>query len=239
MKSISVQWTDGITMPEAKVVIEGVARAVEATLSIAARAGIGLEKPEIRPFGTWYIPHLERGSPYWSTMWYVSQSLDEATQRITGPRFFDTIRNEPWQRIAAHYDVAILHHDLVDDPEAMGSDQGREYALSSTERNLAAVISVNRLRNLSDDETFRMALIRLTVHSFGHILEAPAHDRSTSTTRSFGDIHCTNECVMRHTAAVGELVEAARSEREARIQFCEECQTDILAHAIRHHFSLS
>ena len=44
---------------------------------------------------------------------------------------------------------------------------------------------------------------------------------------------------MRHTAAVGELVEAARSEREDRIQFCEECQTDILTHAIRHHFSLS
>ena len=239
MKSISVQWSEGVTMPEARLVIEGIAKAVEAALTVAARTGIGLGKPEIRPFGTWYIPQIEEGSPYWSTMWYINQSLDESTGSIFGPRFIDTIRAEPWQQANAHYDVAIMDYDLIDEPEMMASDELSSYALSSTERNLAAVISVKKLRELSDDDVFRRSLIRLTAHSFGHILEAPSVDRPKSTIRSFGDIHCSNTCVMRHVGLVGDLVDAALEESEARVLYCEECEQDILEHAIKYHFSLS
>ncbi len=226
-------------MPEAKVVIEGVAKAVEATLTIAARAGIGLGKPEIRPFGTWYIPQIEEGSPYWSTLWYVSQSLDESTNSIAGPRFIDTIRQEPWQQANAHYDVAILDYDLLDEPEVMASDQHSSYALSSTERDLAAVISVSKLRGISDDDAFRRSLIRLTAHSFGHIFEGPSTDRPKSAVRTFGDIHCSNTCVMRHAGLVGDLLDLSLDEHEAKVLFCEECEQDILEHSIKNHFSLS
>ena len=226
-------------MPEARVVIEGVAKAVEATLTAAARAGIGLGKPEIRPFGTWCIPQMEEGSPYWSTMWYVGQSLNESTNTIVGPRFIDTIRQEPWQQANAHYDVAILDYDLVDEPEVMASDEHSSYALSSTERDLAAVISVKKLREISDDDAFRRSLIRLTAHSFGHILEAPSTDRPQSTVRTFGDVHCSNTCVMRHAGLVEDLVDLSLEEFEAGVLYCDQCVQDILQHAIKNHFSLN
>lgn len=239
MKPISVQWTEEVTLPEARAVLEGVVKAAENMLVVAARAGIGLHKAQIRPFGTWYIPGLAAGTPYWSTLWYVGQSLDAASGRIVGPRFIDTIRQEPWQRAGAHYDVAIVHYDLLDAPESMLSEGGAGYVLSSTARNLAAVISVNRLRRIGDDATFRRALTRLTVHSFGHVLEAPAPDRTRATLQSYGDRHCTNRCVMRHPESLGELLEFARAEADAQALFCDLCASDILDHAIRNHFGVS
>ena len=237
MKPISVQWTEGVSFPEARVVLEGIARAIEAALVTAANAGIGLGRAEIRPFGTWHIPGIQEGSPYWSTLWYVSQSLDESSGTLIGPKFIETIRREPWQQVGPHYDVAIVHYDLRDQPESMVSEGGSSFALSSTARNLAAVISVNRLRHIGDDTLFRRALRRLTVHSFGHILEAPREGRTRAAEFSFGAQHCTNPCVMRHPRSVAELIELARGEREAGTMFCEDCAADILEHTIRNHFS--
>ena len=135
--------------------------------------------------------------------------------------------------------LIVVLSDLLDEPEVMASDQHSSYALSSTERDLAAVISVSKLRGISDDDAFRRSLIRLTAHSFGHIFEGPSTDRPKSAVRTFGDIHCSNTCVMRHAGLVGDLLDLSLDEHEAKVLFCEECEQDILEHSIKNHFSLS
>lgn len=236
MKSISVQWTRNVELGEARTALEGIAATFEAVLRIAAGKGFDLGRPDLRPFGTWHIPGVEMGSPYWSTRWYVTESLDPETGKIRGERFIDIIRGEPWQKLGAHYDVALIHFDLEADSERMASVDGSSFALSSTEANLAAVISVLRLRELTDGDEFAMALRRLAVHSVGHILEAAKPVRPTVQT-SFGDPHCTNLCVMRHAATVPDVLELAVEEEEAGVLFCAECASDVLSHALRNHFA--
>ena len=235
MKSVSVQWTRDVSLMEARTALEGIAGAFEAAIRIAADNGFDLGRPEMRPFGTWHIPGVEMGSPYWSTRWYVTESINPATGRIRGESFIDVIRDEPWQKMGAHYDVALVHFDLEAASEKMVTVDGASFALSATEANLAAVISLLRLRELSDDDDFATALRRLAAHSVGHVIEAASPDRST-VQDSFGEPHCTNVCVMRHAATVPEVLEFAREENAAEVLFCEECSSDILNHGLRHHF---
>ncbi len=235
MKSISVQWTRNVELEEARTALEGIAATFEAALRIAADEGFDLGRPEMRPFGTWHIPGVKAGSPYWSTRWYVTESMDPATGRIRGERFIDVIRDEPWQKMGAHYDVALIHFDLETDGEKMANAEGSNFALSATEGNLAAVISVARLRELTDDEDFGRALRRLAAHSVGHIIEAAQSGRPTVHV-AFGDYHCSNLCVMRHAGTVPELLQLALEEDEAEVLFCEECASDILSHGLRNHF---
>ncbi len=220
---------------EARTALEGIAGAFDAAIRNAADHGIDLGRPDMRPFGTWHIPGVEMGSPYWSTRWYVTESMDPVSGRIRGERFIDVIREEPWQKMGAHYDVALIHFDLETASEKMVTVDGTSFALSATEPNLAAVISVLRLRELSDDDDFAATLRRLAAHSVGHILEAASPGR-TSVQDAFGDPHCTNVCVMRHAATVPEVLDFAREENEAEVLFCEECASDILGHSLRNHF---
>lgn len=235
MKSVSMQWTRDVSLLEARTALEGVAGAFEAIIRIAADHGFDLGRPDVRPFGTWHIPGVEMGSPYWSTRWYVTESLNPVTGRIRGERFIDVIREEPWQKMGAHYDVALIHFDLETASEKMVTVDGSSFALSATEANLAAVISVSRLRELSDVEDFATTLRRLAAHSVGHVIEAASPGRPT-VQDSYGEPHCTNLCVMRHAATVGEVLELAQEENDAEILFCEECASDILDHGLRHHF---
>lgn len=235
MKSVSVQWTRDVSLDEARIALEGIAEAFEDIIRIAANHGFDLGRPEMRPFGTWRIPGVETGSPYWSTRWYVTESLNRATGKIKGERFIDVIREEPWQKMGAHYDVALIHFDLDADQEKLSIVDGNSFALSTTEANLAAVISVLRLRELADNDEFALSLRRLAAHSVGHVIEATAPRRPT-VERSFGELHCTNLCIMRHASTVTEILRFAQEEEESDVLFCDECRSDILDHGIRNHF---
>ena len=101
MKSISFQWTDGVAPWEAETVVSTVAHIQEVMLVLGQRAGLSLKRGELRPFGTWVIPGIPRGSPYWSTRWYVEQSLDKATGQIYAPKYINVLRDEPWQQVGA------------------------------------------------------------------------------------------------------------------------------------------
>ncbi|MDE2867112.1 MAG: hypothetical protein OXN91_00550, partial [Chloroflexota bacterium] len=141
MKSISFQWTPGVESWEAETVVSTIAHLQEVALVLGQRAGFSVERGQLRPFGTWVIPQLPRGSPYWSTLWYVEQSLDKANGQIVGPRFIRTLEQEPWQQAGPHYDVAILDHDLRDDPEHNISPQSDPHVFASCRPDLAAVLS--------------------------------------------------------------------------------------------------
>ncbi len=222
-------------MAEARAVIDGLADGLEHAYLLAADSGIGLTRPHLRPLGTWHIPSVDRGSPYWSTLYYVEQSLDEITGIIDGRQFIETIRHEPWQQMGAHYDMAIVHQDLRDTPGRM--PEGAEgFALSATEPNLAAVLSVNRVRQIARSADRKLALARLARHSLGHVLEAVPAKR-TNAELNFGDWHCLNEgCTMRHAAAAAELLELAHEEDENDPSYCDDCSDAIFGHLLTNHF---
>ncbi len=239
MKSISIQWTEEVSLAEARAVLSGVSDAVELGLALSAKLGVGLVRPEIRPFGTWRIPSIKKGSPYWSTLWYVHESLDRMSGYIDGRKFLDTIRQEPWQEAGAHYDIAIVHHNLTDDSDKMVQDGDIQYSLSSTSEDLAAVISTKQIRTVNDDRQRREALTRLAVHSFGHVLQTT--NRSGPTVRlAYGEKHCTNAgCVMRHAATTAELLALSSDEADSEEWFCNECSEAMLRHLLRNHFSVN
>lgn len=222
-------------MTEARAVIDGAAGALEHAFLLAADTGIGLTRPHLRPLGTWHIPSVDKGSPYWSTLYYVEQSLDEVSGVIDGRRFIETIRQEPWQQMGAHYDLAIIHHDLHDVPERMAGEDP-SFALSATEPNLAAVISVNRVRQIRRSAERKLALARLAMHSLGHIMEAVPAGRENAEL-SWGDWHCLNDaCVMRHAPTVDALLDFAHAEDEYDPSYCDDCSDAIFEHLLANHF---
>ena len=239
MKSISFQWTPGVENWEAETVVSTIAHLQEVALVLGQRAGFSVERGELRPLGTWVIPQLPRGSPYWSTLWYVEQSLDEATGQIVGPRFIRAIRDEPWQQAGPHYDVAIVDHDLRDAPErniAPGSDP---HVFASCRPNLAAVLSVHRLRGIAAPAERQIALRRLALHAFGRVLELPAAGRESNVETAHGGPGCLNRCALRLAADPAQLLDLAREEHETRTIFCAECTANLLDHVIRTHFQLN
>ena len=186
MKSISFQWTPGIESWEAETVVSTIAHLQEVALVLGQRAGFSVERGHLRPFGTWVIPQLPRGSPYWSALWYVEQSLDEASGQIVGPRFIRTLEREPWQQAGPHYDVAILDHDLRDAPEHNISPRSDPHVFASCRPNLAAVLSVHRLRAISETSQRQTALRRLAINAFGRVLELPGASRQTNVEMARG-----------------------------------------------------
>ena len=222
-------------MTEARAVIEGAADALEHAFLLATDSGIGLARPHLRPLGTWHIPSVDRDTPYWSTQYYIEQSLDEISGIIDGRRFIEIIRREPWQQMGAHYDLAIVHYELSDDPVRMADDED-PFALSATEPNLASVISVNRVRQIGRSADRKLALARLAMHSLGHVFEAVPEGRDNSEL-TWGDWHCRNEgCVMRHAATVETLLDLAHAEDEYDHSYCEDCSDAIFEHLLANHF---
>lgn len=236
MKSISFQWTPGVESWEAETVVSTIAHLQEVALVLGQRAGFSVERGQLRPFGTWVIPQLPRGSPYWSTLWYVEQSLDKANGQIVGPRFIRTLEQEPWQQAGPHYDVAILDHDLRDAPERNISPQSDPHVLASCRTDLAAVMSVHRLRAIPEASQRQTALRRLAINAFGQVLELPAADRQTNVEMALGRLACVNRCALRFTPDVAQLLDFAHEEHETRTIFCRECTADLLEHVIRTHF---
>jgi len=237
VKSISVQWTPEIQGADAEVVVSTVAHLQEVMMVLGQHAGFSLSRGAIRPFGTWVIPSVKEGAPYWSTLWYVQTSYEPSTGQISGPRFIDAVRAEPWQRAGPHYDVAIVHTDLTDRSERTVQGAGAPYVLAAWEPNLAAVLSVYRMQELVDARSRRIALRRLALHAFGRVLELPGPGRTEAVEMRHGAPACTNRCVMRTAADVATSLDFGREEFETRTLFCAACTSDLLNHIVATHFS--
>ena len=132
--------------------------------------------------------------------------------------------------------MAILDHDLRDAPEHNIAPQSDPHVFSSCRPNLAAVLSVHRLRAISEGALRQTALRRLAIHAFGRVLELPAGNRQTNVETARGSLSCLNRCALRFAPDVGQLLAFAREEHETRTIFCAECTADLLNHVIRTHF---
>lgn len=230
-------WTEGVDEKEARLVIESVQGFLRRVYEICLRAGFAPPPTAIRPFGTWVIPSVPVGSPYWGSHWYLDSSYDPELRQVIGPRFLQVIREEPWQKVEPHYDIAVVERDLTDSPEKTVPRAWGSFALSSTLPGVGAVMSVHRIRELVQEEARCQALRRLVFHSFGHVLRLLPKSRQQGVETSFGDRHCANRCVMRHAPTPEELVRLAKEEEQERVAFCAYCERDVLTELLLSHFS--
>ncbi|NLG50246.1 MAG: hypothetical protein GX552_09070 [Chloroflexi bacterium] len=237
-KYISVTWTEGISEQETNVLTH----TVDSVLKwLYLRRPSVLHHPPIMVhlFGNWVIPELVSTDVYWGTQWYIDTSYNDALQRVIGPVFLDLTRQEPWQQLDPHFDMALITQDLTDLTVRVAELQPDHYALGTSVPGSTAVMSVHRIRSLADEHVRELALSRLVRHHLGHVLGLPRPTRDHKTTRMGLETHCTNRCVMRHTDTVEELAKLALEESEMGWHFCEQCTRELHSVVARYAFNWS
>ncbi len=235
MKPISIMWSEGVTEEEAAQAVYTVHEIITSLFRTSKRKRISPLVPAIRPFGTWVIPAVPKGAAYWGTQWYIERSLDPELNRVRGPDFLRLVQLEPWQTHAPHFDLALLDHELIADPD----DAPDVLALGLTLPGTATVISVAPLRDIPDHDDRLMALRRLVAHHLGHLARVPRPDRTKNVQLTDEEPHCTAVCAMRHAANVFELLRYAREEKEAGITYCPDCTHDLRVQLASAQFSLN
>lgn len=228
MKPVSIMWSQGVDPAEAQLVVSAVREFLRLVYGIGHSVGLAVPPTAIRPFGTWYIPSVPQGSPYWGTTWYVESSYDSLRKQVVGRRFLDLVRDEPWQKSNPHWDVAVIDRDLIDGPIETVDDRRGEFVLGTSVPELAAVLSVYRLRGLVRAEQRELALRRLVFHHFGQVLGLPSRSRHEDVETVNGRRYCTNGCVMRNAPTVEQVVRAAEQEGRDRVSLCERCRHDVV-----------
>jgi hypothetical protein len=239
LKAVSIMWTEGVSLEEAQVVISAVQHLLRLVHGAAHRGGFVLPPSAIRPFGTWVVPSIPQGEPYWGVPYYVDSSFDPVLGQIVAPTWLEVVRQEPWQREGPHYDVAIVEQDLTDEPGRVVPFGAVDYTLAATLPGVATVMSVHRVRELAGKEQRRLALRRLATHNFGHVLGLPRGDRGHDVRRSFGEVHCTRRCLMRAAPTLAEVLSYAEEESRDGVMLCDLCQHDAVATAANSLFSAS
>ena len=86
----------------------------------------------VQVYGNWVIPSLIDQSPYWGTQWYVDAAYDSEADRVVVPSYLELVRNEPWQKLSPHLDLALLDEDLTDMPAPLARRRPDYYSLGSS-----------------------------------------------------------------------------------------------------------
>lgn len=228
MKPLYIMWTEGVDEKEAQLAIGSAQEVFKVIYAACRKRGFVPFPITIRAYGTWLVPSIPRGAPYWGTRWYVDNSYSPLSKQVIGPKFLEIISQEPWQRSGPHYDIAIIDQDLAAEEMPLPSPGERPFVLGCVLPGVGAVLSVLRLRFVLNEERRFLALRRLAAHNLGHVIGAPSELRETNVEVSLGERHCTNPCLMRHASRVEKLVKLAMEEWEMKISFCEECQENLL-----------
>ncbi|HHX64693.1 MAG TPA: hypothetical protein GX702_07385 [Chloroflexi bacterium] len=235
-KFISVTWSEGIDDRESEILVDTIDHTLR-HLYMNHPAAL-IEPPiQVHVFGNWVIPALSPDQPYSGSQWYVEASYDTDLQRVIAPTFLELVRREPWQVADPHFDLALLDEDLTDFPAPVARFVPDHYSLGSSFPGTTAVMSVYRVRMLSDDYVRELALARLVRHHLGHVLAVPDFGRETNVERMGLETHCTNMCVMRNATTVEELASMAIEESEMGWPFCDQCTRDLNTLVVRHTFN--
>jgi len=227
MKPVSIMWSQGVDTAEAQLAVTTIREFLQQIYSIGNAAGLALRPTTIRPFGTWYIPTVKRGSPYSGTSWYVDTSYDRTRGQVIGERFLELVRDEPWQKRDPHWDLALIDRDLVERVTTPAESRG-EFALGAAVPELGAVVSVYRLRGIIRSEQRQSALRWLILHHFARVIGLPSAMRSEAIETIDDHRFCANHCLMGRVATVEQLVSAASGESGDRIPLCDQCRRDIV-----------
>jgi hypothetical protein len=222
VKFISVTWSEGINEWEQTVLANTLEHVIR-WLNLRHLPALKDPPLRIRLFGNWMIPSLAPDHPYWGTQWYINRSYDQDLEQVITPVYLELVRQEPWQKVDPHYDIALVEHDLTDFPAPLARLRPEHYALSASFPGTSAILSTRRIHLLEDENMRQVALSRLACHCLGHALGAVDFSRKGDVARLGLELHCTNRCVMRHAASVDELVTLSLEEQEYGWTFCSTC----------------
>ncbi len=228
---VSMMWSEEVRDIEAGVAVQIVRELIADLYRRHWPLGLILPPVDLRSFGPWVLQGAPEGSPYWSAQWYVDQSYEPSVDKLVGSRFLSLVRAEPWQRADPHYDLALVAQDLIasDDALARAPDS---FVLGVTVPGLAAVVSIHRLRRILGIQEWQLAMRRLVLHYFGHVVGLPAGRRAGGDS----PYHCSNLCVMRDAHNAGELLRLGEEEEEAKVIFCQDCSELLKSIVVGHHF---
>ena len=231
-KHLSLSWAVGVEDHESALALQTIHRILN---TLYLRHPPLLDDPPIRvrAYGNWVIPALVPDKPYWGTQWYIDSSYNDKLARVIAPAFLELVRQEPWQRIAPHLDIAILDQDLTDFPAPLARLRPDRFTLGTSLPGSSAVLSVRRVRTLTDPGVRDLALSRLVAHHLGHVLGVPQYTRESHASRLGLEYHCTNVCTMRHASSVKQLAKYAIEESEMGWGFCPECTVELHSAMIR------
>jgi hypothetical protein len=235
VKFISVTWSEGISERE-HVVLASALEHVIRWLNLRHPAAFDDPPLRIRLFGNWVIPPLVPDHPYWGTQWYINRSYDQELEQVITPVYLELVRQEPWQKMDPHYDIALMEHDLTDFPAPLARLRPEHYALSSSFPGTSAILSTRRIRLLDDEHLGDITLARLASHCLGHALGAVDFSRKADVARLGLELHCTNRCVMRHADSIEELVILSLEELEHGWAFCPACTRALLSVLVRESY---
>lgn len=223
MKTVSIMWSQGVDPKEAELAVSAVRDFLRTVYAVGSGVGLAVPPTAVRPFGTWYIPSIPRGSPYWGTGWYVDSSYDVQRQQVVGSRFLELVRDEPWQKQNPHWDVAVIDRDLVDRSESS------EFCLAATIPELATVLSVHRVRGLVRQDQRQLALRRLVLHHFGQVLGLLPGTRQDNVEVVGDRRYCRDRCLMRRATTIEQVVRFAEQEGKDHVHLCDRCRHDLVS----------
>jgi hypothetical protein len=247
---ISITWSEGVTESESKILLYNVAQTI-------ARVGQSVGPwfhsqvlPAIRPFGDWVILEMPRQSAYSSLSWYLDRCRTSDGQAIDGPAYLRLVELEPWQSSTPHFDVALLHEDLVTTED--------KSELNIALPGLAAVASIYHVRRLASQEARVLGLRHLAAHTLGRAVGVPSPTRASSASRGLEgegegapagegtdvafqgkDLYCANTCVMRPCTELRQLLEYAMEGVGQDSLYCSACERDLQAILVGSHYGLN
>lgn len=215
LQFISLTWTDRIPDNEAIMIVRDLHLALRQAARYLPESGPFVALPEIKPFGYWVLTGMNPNDPYCSTQWYIDQSFGPDRKALHGWRYLNTVMNEPYQFHTPHYDLAVLHHPLIDDRQG-------EQVLGLAIDGRAAVFSTHRLQELSRDYERPVVLRRLAAHFLGRVIGIPFPIQSEPS-------RCRGICVMREARHFEDWMAMADEEFRAEVIYCESCRRELSA----------
>lgn len=228
---LSLMWSEDVRDIEAGLAVHTVQEVISDLYRRHWPLGLISPPVDVRAFGTWVLEGVPEGSSYWSAQWYVEQSYEPSVDKIVSSRFLSLVRTEPWQQSDPHYDLAVVARDLIASDETLSSAPD-SFVLGAALPGVAAVISIHRLRKILGIHEWQLALGRLVLHFWGHVIGLPAGRYAESDAPH----HCANLCVMRDARDARELVRLAMEEEQAAVTYCGECNERMKGIIMGHHF---
>jgi predicted Zn-dependent protease len=225
LQFLSLTWTDRIPDNEALIIVREVHLALRQANMYLPSHGSIVTLPEVKPFGYWILKGMDPNDPYCSTQWYIDRSFDPRSNALLGWRYLDVVLNEPYQHHSPHYDLAVMHHPLLDE------ELGREvFGVAVPGR--AAVVSCKWLNQLSRDYERPLVLRRLIAHYVGQVVGIPFPIHGQRAT-------CTGLCAMRPARDLQEWIAFAQEEFQAERIFCDACRRQLSARIASNQFGMN
>lgn len=224
MRSFSLTWTSEVDDNEAVVFVSTVHEALKIAWQQLPSRGNLVIPPQIRPFGDWLLQGVAPDADYASFRWYQEQAADYELGGVDAQRFLYLVRHEPWQIETPHYDLSLLHQPLL--------SPGGEAILGHASRGMAAVLTMDPLRALTDSWRRLTLLRRLAAHFVGQVLAVPIYEAHRGA-------HCTNLCAMRPARTLPMLIAYTEQETRDEVLFCTQCKQELSQRLADVHFGVN